>query len=193
MLTAGKIRMLLAIAIVAAIAGIVVVAMKRLPTQVPQSSTTTTDVQRQSEVTLRGIRVNESSNGSTKWTLVAATAEYDSRRGLVDLADVRLSVAPIDKSLGELVLTSPTAVYNTTTRDVSLTGGVKAKSSRGMEFSTRSVNFLGGRGVVTTVDAVRFSDEDLTLEGTGMEYNIASSALRVTSNVTATMRGGKHR
>jgi LPS export ABC transporter protein LptC len=90
------------------------------------------------------------------------------------------------------VLTSPTAIYHTETRDVYLNGGVRARNSKGMEFTTRSVRFMGTLGIVTTTDAVRFSDEDLTLEGVGMEFNVASSALKVTKDVTAVMRGGKH-
>jgi lipopolysaccharide export system protein LptC len=60
-----------------------------------------------------------------------------------------------------------------------------------MEFTTKSVRFRGALGIVTTTDAVRFSDEDLTLEGVGMEFNVASSALKLSKDVTATVRGGK--
>jgi LPS export ABC transporter protein LptC len=191
MLTARKIRLVLAIAIIAAIAGIVIVAMKRLSPSVSSPSGTVAGKDRRAEVALRGISVTETSSGSTKWNLVAETAEYDTGHAQVNLSDIKLSVAPIDKSLGELVLTSPTAVYHTETRDVYLNGGVRARNSKGMEFTTKSVRFRGALGIVTTTDAVRFSDEDLTLEGVGMEFNVASSALKLSKDVTATVRGGK--
>jgi LPS export ABC transporter protein LptC len=191
MLTAGKIRLLLALAIVAAVVSLIVMSMKKFPSHGPSPSAVATDGERQAELTLRGIRVNESSNGSTRWLLIAEKAEYDTKRSQVKLADVRLSVVPVDAKLGELVLTSPTATYNTGNKDVHLAGGVKARSSKGMEFTTRSVRFIGSHGVVTTVDPVRFTDDLLTLEGNGMEFNVATSALKVTSDVTATYRGGK--
>lgn len=190
MLTAGKIRLLLALTIVASIVWLVVVTLKRMPTSVPSSSTATSGGEKQAELTLRGIRVNETSNGRTRWTLVAERAEYDTNRSLVKLTDVKLSVAPIEKALGELVLTSPSATYNADTRDVFLVGGVRAHNRNGMSFSSRSVRFIGRVGVVTTADAVKFSDEGLMLEGTGMEYMVESSALKISSDVTATLKGG---
>lgn len=193
MLSAGKIRLILAVVIVSAIAGIVFVAMKRLQSQGHSSPAAIVVETGQAEAVLRGIRVNETSGGNAKWNLVAEHAEYDTDQAVVKLADVRLTVAPVDKSRGELQLTSPTAIYNTETKDVSLSGGVTAKNSKGMEFTTRSVSFSGNRGVISTVDPVRFSDEELALEGTGMEYNVASAALKITRDVTATMRGGKRR
>lgn len=193
MLTAGKIRLLLALAIVAAIAGIVGMAIKRVPPQGQTQSEAIGDKGNQAALQLRGIRVNETTDGTTRWHLVAEKADYEANRSVVHLADVRLTVAPIDTSLGELNLTSPTATYNTETKDVALSGGVKARSSKGMEFTSPSVRFLGARGVVTTTDTVKFSDKDLTLEGIGMEYAVESGALKIQRNVTATVRGGVRR
>lgn len=190
MRTAAKLRLLLALAIVAAIAGIVVMAMKGVR-QTPQEAVG--DRVNRSGLQLRGIRVNETSEGTTKWVLVAEKAEYEADRTVVNLAGVVLTMAPVDKSLGELILTSPTAAYNTETKDVSLSGGVKARSSTGMEFSSATVRFLGGSGVITTADPVRFSDKDLSLVGIGMEYVVETAALKVKRNVTATVKGGMRR
>ncbi|GAM08794.1 lipopolysaccharide-assembly, LptC-related [Geobacter sp. OR-1] len=191
MLTAGKIRLLLALAIVAAIAWLMVVSMNKFSSHGQSSSRAISDGERQADLTLRGMRVHEISNGSSRWTLIAEKAEYDTKSSRVKLADVRLSVAPVDKSLGELVLNSPTATYHTGTKDVYLAGGVKAKSSRGMEFAASSVHFVGKRGVVTTSDPVRFTDDELMLEGKGMEYIVATSAFKVMRDVTATYKAGK--
>jgi LPS export ABC transporter protein LptC len=191
MLTARKIRFMLAFAIVVAIAVIASVAMKSLPFREPPSTAVNAADESRADVTLRGIRVSETSNGTSRWTLVAEKAEYETGRSEVKLAGARLTVAPINDSLGELLLTAPTAFYNTDTKDIALGGGVHAKSSKGMEFTAMSVRFSGARGVLTTGDAVRVSDERLTLEGVGMAYNVASSAFKISRNVTATMRGGK--
>lgn len=191
MLTAGKIRMLLALTIVGTVVGLVVVTLKRMPSTVQDSLPARSTAERQAELTLRGIRVSETADGSTRWNLVAEKAEYDTDRTLVSLADVRLTVAPIDKKLGELELVSPTATYNTETRNVFLSGGVKARSTTGMGFSSRTVRFLGTSGIVTTADPISFSDEGFSLQGTGMEFVVGSSQLKIKKNVTATVRGGK--
>ncbi len=187
MLTAGKIRLLLAIAIISAVAAITAVTYWRMPATrkpVPANSSKV----RPAELALREIRFTETSNGSSNWTLDAERAEYDTSRKIVSLTKARLTMVPADKSVGELIIDSARAEYDTESRDVSLRGGVRAKSSTGMEFTTASARFTARKGEVTTADKVIFSEARLTLEGKGMEYHVESAALHILNNVTATIR-----
>lgn len=192
MLTARNIRLLLALSIVSAIAVLVVVAMNRVPSSESTLPAASGPVENQAELTLRGISVNETSDGSTKWNLVAATAQYYKDRAQARLSDVKLTTWSPDKKIGELVLTAPVAIYHNETRDIYLSGGVLARNNKGMEFRSQSIRFAGSKALLTTADPVRFSDSELTLEGTGMMYDVERAALKVHKNVTATITGGKH-
>ncbi len=192
MLTAGKIRQLLAIAIVAAVVAVSAVTYWRLPATRKTGPASTSKV-RPAELALREIRFTETSNGSSKWILVAERAEYDTSRKLVSLTRARLTMLPIDKSVGELVIDSARAEYDTESRDVSLSGGVRAKSSTGMGFITESARLTARQGVIATADPVRFSDGRLTLEGKGMDFRVETADLHIRNNVTATIRTEKTR
>jgi len=187
MLTARKIRQLLAVAIITAVVAVAAVVYWRLPATRKTGPATTSRV-RPAELALREIRFTETSNGSSKWTLVAERAEYDTSRKLVSLTRARLTMLPTDNSVGELVIDSARAEYDTENRNVSLSGGVRAKSSTGMEFITEAARFTARQGVVATADPVRFSDGRLTLEGKGMDFRVETSDLRIRHNVTATIR-----
>ena len=188
MRTPGKIRQLLALAIVAAVVVLAVVIYMRLPIR-RQPAPTSPSPGRSVDLTLKGIRFTETSKGATRWTLLAERAEYDTAHSLVNLFGVRLSLSA-GGSIGELVLNAARADYNTSTKDVALSGGVKATSSTGMEFSTANARFVAAKGVVTSSDRVRFSDSRLTVEGTGMEYQVEQAKLHLKNDVTATVKGG---
>lgn len=193
MLTARNIRLLLAFAIVAALAMLAVVAINRAPSLEPLAPSSPVSAEKQAELTLRGISVNETSDGRTKWTLVAETAQYENERALARLSNASLSTISLDKKIGELVLTAPVAVYHNSTRDIFLSGGVKAIGSNGMEFRTQSIRFSGGKAVLYTSDPVWFSDKEFTVEGVGMEYDVDRASLRLSKNVKATVAPGMRR
>lgn len=193
MLTARTIRMLLASAIVVAIAVLAGIVMNRGPDREATAPAPVAPAENQAEMALKGISVQETTDGRTTWTLIAATANYDTDHARARLTDVRLAATSPDKRVGELILTAPGALYHTETRDVYLSGGVRAANSTGMEFTTRTIRFAGGAALLTTADPVRFSDAELTLEGTGMVYDVERNTLKISKNVTATMTGGKKR
>lgn len=191
MRTAGKIRLLLALVIMAAIIVLAVVIHRHLPAR-RQPASAPLSSGRSADLALQGIRFTETRNGSTKWILLANRADYDTEQSLVHLVGVKLNLLAGGPA-GDIFLTAAQAEYNSATKDVLLRGGVKATSSSGMEFTTASVRFLAGPELLTTDDSVKYSDGDIMVEGTGMEYRVASARLRVKDDVTAHVNNGMHR
>ncbi|MSM40886.1 MAG: LPS export ABC transporter periplasmic protein LptC [Geobacter sp.] len=191
MRTAGKIRLLLALVIMAAIIVLAVVIHRHLPAR-RQPASAPLSSGRSADLALQGIRFTETRNGNTKWILLANRADYDTEQSLVHLVGVKLNLLAGGPA-GDIHLTAAQAEYNSATKDVLLRGGVKATSSSGMEFTTASVRFLAAQELLTTDDSVKYSDGSIMVEGKGMEYRVASARLRVKNDVTAHVNNGMHR
>jgi LPS export ABC transporter protein LptC len=62
-----------------------------------------------------------------------------------------------------------------------------------MEFTTSAAQFSGQTGMVTTAHPVSFSDASLSVQGTGMEFNVSTYKLRIHSDVRTVYKGGAER
>lgn len=188
MARSGTFRLLLALAIVAAAVTLAVVAFRRLPV-VSKPKASAPVVGKQADLAIKGFRFTETVGGIDKWTLQAEIGRYDTSHSIAELEKVRLSVAPVDRSLGELQLTASAATYNTVTKDLQLRGGVTATSSTGMRFKTKTARFQAEKSIVSTADPVSFYSDGMNVDGTGMEYHVATGGLKLKSRVTAFITG----
>lgn len=187
MLKAAKIRLLLAISIIVAVVALVVITFLRMPSTRNDRPAKISSQKPSVDLALQGIRFTETNNGSTKWILVAERGEYDKSNTKVSLINVRLTMSSDDKAIGELVVDSSFAVYNTETRDIGLRGGVKARSSTGIRFNTESATYIAKSRVMTSKDKVWCTDGKISIEGKGMEFNIENANIRIKEDVTATV------
>ena len=140
------------------------------------------------DVALQKIHYTETKGGIKKWDLLADKAEFDKTRDVIRLSGVRLDVALTGKP-GNVVLTSAQADYHTGTKNVELIGGVAARSSSGMEFTTDRVAYIASRSMLQAPAWVKFSDGNLTVEGIGMELMLDTKILKINQQVTASYGG----
>jgi LPS export ABC transporter protein LptC len=188
MITTGKIRQILALAIITAtlaIAGAIALKAYRGMRSVPLLPSLPKNI----DVSLQKIHYTETKGGMKKWDLVADKAEYGKVNELIRLAVIRLEVAGAGKE-GELVLTADRGTYQTASKNVDLFGNVVAKSASGMVFTTGQAAYAAARSMVHTADRVKFSDGSLTVEGRGMEFLVEEKKMKILQDVTASFIPG---
>ena len=185
---AAKIRLLLALAIIVVVVLLAVASLRRFPAKSGHDPLPAKESA--ADLEMKGVRFTETADGSTRWVLESESARYDLSRSIVALSVVNLTAAPRDKRLGEVFLSAPRASYNTETKEVYLSGGVRARTATGMKFSTSAAQFSGTTGVVTTPHPVSLSDATLKVEGTGMDFNVSTYKLRIKSDVTTVYKAG---
>jgi len=182
MINPGKIRQILAIAIIAAVLAIAsAIALKAYRGM--RSGPVLPSLPKNIDVSLQKIHYTETKDGVKKWDLVADKAELDKVEDVVRLSGIRLEVAVGGKT-GDIVLTSDRANYFTKSKNVDLLGNVTAKNASGMEFTTARASYLANKSLIRTVDKVRFSDGSMKLQGTGMEFKVETRMLKIFKDVT---------
>lgn len=188
MVNPSKIRQLLALVIVfASLALAAAIALKTFRGM--RSGPILPGLPKNIDVALQKIHYTETKNGKKKWDLLADRAEFDKTRDVIRLSRVRLDVALSGKP-ESIVLTAAEADYHTGTKNVELIGGVVARSSSGMEFTTERVDFDSSRSLLHTADRVKFSDGNLKVEGVGMDLMVDTRILKINTQVTASYGGG---
>ena len=188
MVNPSKIRQLLALVIVlASLALAAAIALKTFRGM--RSGPILPGLPKNIDVALQKIHYTETKSGKKKWDLLADRAEFDKTRDVIRLSKVRLDVALSGKP-ESIVLTAAQADYHTGTKNVELIGGVVARSSSGMEFTTERVAYVSSRSLLHTADRVKFSDGNLKVEGVGMDLMIDTRILKINTQVTASYGGG---
>jgi len=183
MINPGKIRQILAIAIIAAVLAIAgAIALKAYRGM--RSGPVLPSLPKNIDVSLQKIHYTETKDGVKKWDLVADKAEFDKVGDVIRLTGIRLEVAVGGKT-GDIVLTSDRGDYFTKSKNVDLSGNVAAKSATGMEFTTARASYLSDRSLIRTADPVRFSDQSMKVQGTGMEFHVETKMLKILKDVTA--------
>jgi LPS export ABC transporter protein LptC len=188
MITMGKIRQILALAIVTATLALAgAIALKAYRGM--RSSPLLPSLPKNIEVSLKKIHYSETKDGIKKWDLVADKGEYDKGNEVIRLAGVHLDVASAGQS-GDITLTADRGDYHTVSKDIRVSGNVVAKSASGMVFTTGQAAYTAARSMIHTADRVRFVDGNLTVEGRGMEFMTESKKVKVLQDVTATVIPG---
>jgi len=188
MARSGTLRLLLALTIVVAAVTLAVVISRRLP-DAGKPNAAKPIAGNEADLSIKGFQFTETVGGVDKWTLLAESGEYDTSHSVAELKKVRLTVAPMDRSLGELTLIASAATYNVVAKDLLLRGGVTATSTTGMRFKTSTARFQADPGIVTTADPVSFFSRSINVDGTGMEYHVDTGGLKIKSRVTALIFG----
>lgn len=185
MLNVNKIRQLLASVIV--LAGLSLAVAIFLKVHRGEPAKPVTRMPGNVDMSLQKIHFTETKDGVKKWDLTAERAAYDKGREMAHLTGIRL-VVPGDHATGDITLTSDRADYNMATRDVHLAGNVAASSSSGMRFTTDQAVFKADASVVRSEGRVSFSDGSVSLEGSGMQFSTVTRDIRISRDVTASIR-----
>lgn len=136
------------------------------------------------EVTVKGVRFTEEKGGRNVVDLTAATGDFDRTRNVTRLSGVRVAFIG-EKPRDGITVTAADAEYDNATRDVRLSGSVLAKGASGAEFRSERLEYVAARGVIRTADQVTLVDENLRVEGVGLECTVQGRDVRIMKDVTA--------
>ena len=136
------------------------------------------------EVTVKGVRFTEEKGGRNVVDLTAATGDFDRTRNVTRLSKVRV-VFTGEKPKDGMTLTAADAEYDNASRDVRLSGSVLAKGASGAEFRSERLEYIAAQGIIRTADRITFSEENLRVEGIGLECTVQGRNVRIMKDVTA--------
>lgn len=181
-----KIRQLLAVTILALITVVtVVIILKTIKT--PRPEDVLAKLPKNIDISLQQIHFTETKNGAKQWDLTANKAELDQTGTVSHLSGVKLIVI-LDKSPGNVTLTSDKADYFMKTKDVTLIGHVHAVTASGMTFNSSTAQYHAARSLLSSPDRVFLSDGNVDVEGTGLEMVTTTGKARLLQEVKAHVR-----
>lgn len=170
------------LAVLAGLSGVIAwkVIGRRAPTPVRQPP-------QQAEYQIKDVAINETLEGSLRWTLNADQAEVYDQRGVTVMRNVVIQVFSKD---GSWRITSDEGTLENTKRDVTLTGNVVIQASDGLEMRTSTLSWLNARRALYTEDPVEIRRDGTTITGEGLTVRMQeeTAALRQKVRVVITDR-----
>jgi LPS export ABC transporter protein LptC len=163
------------LAVLAGLSGVVAwkVLGRRAPTPVRQPP-------QAAEYQIKDVAINETLEGSLRWTLNADQAEVYDQRGITVMRKVVIQVFSKD---GSWKVTSDEGTLDNTKRDVNLTGNVVIRSSDGLEMRAPTLNWLNARRALFTEDAVEIQREGTTITGQGLTVRMQEETAALSQKV----------
>src|SRR5262245_29095684 len=117
------------------------------------------------EYQIKQVHINETLDGSLRWTLNADQAEVYDQRGITVMRKVVIQVFSRD---GSWTVTSDEGTLQNAKRDVALTGNVVIRSSEGLEMRTPRLNGENDPRTLSTSEPVDIQREGTTITGQGL-------------------------
>jgi LPS export ABC transporter protein LptC len=163
------------LAVLAGLSGIVAwrIMGRRAPTPVQQPP-------QQAEYQIKEVHINETLEGSLRWTLDADQAEVYDEKGVTVMRKVVVQLFSKD---GDWTVTSDEGTLDNNRRDVSLKGNVVIRSSDGLEMRTPTLGWNNERRALATDDDVQISREGTTITGKGLTVHMKDEKATVRRNV----------
>jgi LPS export ABC transporter protein LptC len=124
----------------------------------------------------------ETREGVKEWELEAASAVYFKDENTVVLEKVRAVF--YGKGEESYVLLGEKGKYNTQTKVIEVTDGVKIDSSQGYHLRTRSLTYQSEQRELRTSDPVEMRGPDLEVTGVGMVVELNRQRVRILGGVT---------
>lgn len=181
-----KIRQLLAVTILASVT-VVTVAIILKTTKTPRPEDVLAKLPKNIDVSLQQIHFTDTKDGKKQWDLTANKADLDRSGTVSHLSGVKLVVL-LDKSPGNVTLTSDKADYFMKTKDVTLNGHVNAVSDSGLSFRSNTAQYLAAPSTIKSSERVHLSNGSIDVEGTGFEMATTTGKARLLKDVTAHVR-----
>lgn len=141
------------------------------------------------DLALKSLHFTESDAGQKVWELFAASGDYNKGKDLSVLKDLRFTL--FKSGIGPVTVTARRGEYQHAARRVTLAGDVNAMGEGGVSFATQRVTYDTARRAFSTAAQVRLVDGRMTVEGVGMDLDVAGQQARIKSRVSATIYPGK--
>jgi LPS export ABC transporter protein LptC len=135
---------------------------------------------------LRQVHMIETRDGSKLWEIRADQVAVDEREGLTVLSrgadPIRIAFY---SSQGKSTCEANRATLDLKTKDVSLEGGVVARSEQGMELKTERLRWMAASRRLQTDQPVTITRGTLISRGQGMEAETDLERVRIFQNITS--------
>lgn len=157
---------------------------KTAPTARPEASSNPTGPT-QAESAMQGFRfAQEEKNAS--WNLEARSAEIGDGGRTAKLEDVRIVVRNSDG--WEVTATGSWGFVALETKDMEISGGVRAVSSDGYTFTTDQLRWSARKQTLTTDEKVVMDGPAVIVRGTGLVVHAATKRVEVLRDVETTFK-----
>lgn len=186
MVTSVYIRPLLAIFVIAAIAGVSVVVFRNDQHESTPVRQTHQQLPHNIDVALKAARFSEIQDGLVVWELVAARVDYDKEGNTAYLSDVRMEFHR-SRSHGTVTVIADSGEYSSSEKTVRLNGHVTVETEEGASFKTSSIVYSGATARFSTPDPVTFRQGRLQLNAIGMDLGVKNQKARFHSGIAATI------
>lgn len=134
-----------------------------------------------------GNAIVEEQDGKRLWELTAETIEIDPNTKQARLVNIK-GVFYQDKG-GKIEITAPGAVMDTKTKDITMTGNVKAVSSDGATFTANEALWKGKDRMLFGTGGVTLTRDDTVIIGDKLESDANMEKVRVQGNARV-IKGG---
>ncbi len=124
--------------------------------------------------------------GRVQWELRAASIQVDADREEVRLVGVE--GAFLEKGKPAVTFTAPRALFAMRTRDITLTGGVRARAGDGRSVEAEEVRYLAARRLLIATGRVRLMQERMVVRADRLESDVALRRTRLAGHITVTIR-----
>lgn len=180
------IRPLLALLVMAAIAGIAVAVLRSDPHGSAPVRLANQQLPHNIDVALKKVRFSEIQDGLVVWELVAERVDYDKGGDKAYLSDVRMEFQH-NRSHGAVTVAADSGEYSSVAKTVRLKGHVHVVTEDGASFKTGSIVYTGATAQFSTADPVIFRQQRLQLTAVGMDLGVKNQRARFMSSVDASI------
>ncbi len=140
------------------------------------------------ELEIQGVHMVETKDGSKLWEVRADRAEVFERDGVSFLRQVDTPVEVIlYSSQGTLTAVAAEAFIHLKSKDITLQGDVRARSDRGTDLRTESLNWTAATRLLHTTDTVVLTRGGMVNTGKGMEAETNLEKVRILGRISSQM------
>jgi LPS export ABC transporter protein LptC len=180
------IRPLLALVVMAAIAGMATVVFRSGSRGSEPVRSVNQQLPKNIDVALQNARFLEIQEGIVLWELIADRVDYDKDGDTASLSKIRMSFPPT-RTRGTVVVTADSGDYNSVAKAVKLNGHVHVVTEEGASFNTESIVYSGSSAQFSTADPVVFRHERMRLNAVGMDMGVNDQKARFHSGINASV------
>lgn len=186
MVMPAYIKPLLALLVIAAIAGITVAVLRHGTHDPAPVRPASQQLPHNIDVALKKARFSEIQGGLLVWELIAERVDYDKGGETAYLSDIRMEFQR-SGSHGAITVTADRGEYLSSAKTVRLNGHVHVVTEDGASFKTASIVYTAVNAQFSTPDPVVFQQQRLQLTAIGMDLGVKTERARFHSSVDATV------
>jgi len=138
-------------------------------------------------VSVEGSRIRGADpSGRVQWELRAESLQVDADQDEVRLTGVEGTF--LERGSPAVTFTAPRARFDVKTRDITLSGGVRARAGGSRSVDAREIRYVASRRLFIATGGVRLVQERMIVRADRLESDVALRRTRLTGHITVTIR-----